>query len=259
MGPRRLTLSPSPFLENGGIGNNVPFLAAAMNATPNPPSQAESATPLGRHAAHPHVKHVALYRLRNAAIVALFAFALLIPKIIHLRRNERSWFAFRVVLAIVGAALVLLPLALWDSYLLSVLGLTMFVTAILLPSARPDTTANEKARELGALAVVNGGEYQPGNAPASPVQLYVGVENIWALDQHFQPLLVIPVRELSLVRAECAKGFWSLRLRWADHAADFSYRGIFAEHLVRTAEKTLHTVVRPALPAIPQRSRAASA
>jgi hypothetical protein len=28
---------------------------------------------------------------------------------------------------------------------------------------------------------------------------------------------------------------------------------------VRTAEKTLHTVVRPALPAIPQRSRAASA
>src|SRR5271163_4710527 len=87
-------------------------------------------------------------RLRNAGIVALFAIVLLIPKIVHLRRSTRSWFAFRIALAVVGASFVLLPLALWDSYLLAVVGLAMFVSAILLPSARPDTTSDEKAREL---------------------------------------------------------------------------------------------------------------
>jgi hypothetical protein len=215
-------------------------------------------------AAHPSkvktpARNVTLARVRNAAIVGIFAVALLIPKIVHLRRNERSWFAFRIILAIVGAAWVLLPLAFWDGYLLSVLGLTMFISAILLPSARPDTTADEKARELGALVVVNGGEYQPGNAPTAAVQLYTGVENVWALDKHFQPLLVIPVRELTDAHAEFSAGLWYLRLQWADHAAEFSYRGIFAEHLAHVAESALQSVMRPALPAIPQRRRAASA
>jgi hypothetical protein len=201
---------------------------------------------------------LAYTRLRNAGIVSLFAIALLIPKIVHLRRNERSWFAFRIALAVVGASFVLLPLALWDSYLLSVVGLAMFISSILLPSALPDKTADEKARELGALVVVDGGEYQPGNAPPSRVMLYTGIENIWALDEHFQPLLVIPVRELTLANAEFAAGSWHLRLRWADHAAELSYRGIFAEHLSRLAESTVRSVMRTALPVIPQR-RAASA
>ncbi|MGA2811341.1 MAG: hypothetical protein ABSG16_08085 [Candidatus Acidiferrum sp.] len=231
-----------------------------MTATPNPTPQAQRGTPAAPpgSAGKTRARNIPLTRLRNAAIVALFACALLVPKIIHLRRNERSWFAFRVALAIVGASLVLLPLALWDSYLLSVVGLAMFITAILLPSARPDTTADEKARELGALVVVNGGEYQPGNAPAARVQFFTGVENIWALDKHLQPLLVIPVRELTTARAESAAGVWYLRLEWADHSAEFSYRGIFAEHLARVAESTLHSVMRPALPVLPQR-RAASA
>jgi len=107
--------------------------------------------------------------------------------------------------------------------------------------------------------VVNGGEYQPGNAPTAAVQLYTGVENVWALDKHFQPLLVIPVRELTDAHAEFSAGLWYLRLRWADHAAEFSYRGIFAEHLAHVAESALRSVMRPALPAIPQRRRAASA
>jgi hypothetical protein len=201
---------------------------------------------------------VAAAKLRNAGIIGLFAMVMLVPKIVHLRRNARSWFAFRIVLAVAGASFVLLPLALWDSYLLAVVGLGMFITAILLPSARPDTTADEKARELGALVVVNGGEYQPGNAAAAGVELYTGVENIWALDKHFQPLLVIPVRELTSARAEGRSGEWYLRLRWADHAAEFSYRGIFAEHLARVAEATVQSVMRPALPVLPQR-RAASA
>jgi hypothetical protein len=231
-----------------------------MNTDSNPAAKIENtSTPvIHRPAAKMPGSRLAFTRLRNAGIVGLFAVALLIPKIVHLRRNEGSWFAFRIVLAVVGASFVLLPLALWDSYLLSVVGLAMFVGAILLPSAKPDTTADEKARELGALVVVNGGEYQPGNAPASRAMLYVGVENIWALDAHFQPLLVIPVRELTAAKAEITAGAWYLRLRWADHAAELSYRGIFAEHLAHVAESTVQSVMRAALPVIPQR-RAASA
>ena len=236
-------------------------LPSSANPVPRPDQGSATAPtrPIQRLAAAKLPSEKLLFtRMRNTAIVALFAVALLIPKIIHLRRSERSWFAFRIALGMFGASLVLLPLALWGSYLLGVVGLAMFVGAILLPSARPDTTADEKARELGALVVVNGGEYQPGNAPAAPVQLFAGVENIWALDRHFQPLLVIPVRELTVAKVENHSGVWLLQLRWADHSAEFTYRGIFAEHLARVAETTLHSVMRPTLPVIPQR-RAASA
>jgi len=231
-----------------------------MTTESNPAAPLENTSDrnLQLHGTKVPARKLAYTRLRNAGIVSLFAVALLIPKIVHLRRSTRSWFAFRIALAVVGASFVLLPLALWDSYLLAVVGLAMFITAILLPSARPDTTADEKARELGALVVVNGGEYQPGNAPASRAMLYTGVENIWALDEHFQPLLVIPVRELTAAKAEFAAGTWYLRLRWADHTAELSYRGIFAEHLAHVAESTVQSVMRPALPVIPQR-RAASA
>ncbi len=230
-------------------------MSAPSNLTHRP---AASTDLLEDHAGHPQVRRIVFARMRNAAIVGLFACAMLIPKIIHLRRSERSWFAFRIALAIVGASLVLLPLAFWDGYLFSLLGLAMFIGAILLPSARPDTTAEEKARELGALVVVDGGEYQPGNAAAAAVQLFTGVENIWALDKHFQPLLVIPVRELTYARAEFGVGVWHLRLHWAEHAAEFSYGGIFGEHLAHVAEGTVRSVMRPALPAVPKQ-RAASA
>lgn len=235
-----------------------------MNANLSPIPQAErSAAPVVRSLAPQTVSlgRLTVSRTRNVAIVGLFAVAMLIPKIIHLRRSQRSWFAFRIALAAVGASFVLLPLALWNSYLISVLGLAMFISSILLPSARPDTTVDEKARELGALMVVNGGQYQPGNALAAPVQLFTSVDNIWALDGHFHPLLVVPTRELTSARAEgSVKGNWFLRIAWADHAAEFSYRGMFAEHRARIAERTLQSVMRPPLveTTVPKR-RAASA
>ena len=197
-------------------------------------------------------------RFRNTLVGALFAIVLLVPKVLHLRRNAHSWMFFRIFLGIAGAALVLLPLGLGNSYVLSLVGLAMFVAAILLPPAKPHTSADDKARELGALVVVNGGSYQSKNARAAMVQLFVGAERIWALDAHFQPLLVIPVDELTSARAEKSDGRWLLKVVWADRTAEFSHRGVFAEHLARVAESTLHSVMRPSLPVIPQ-TRAASA
>ena len=189
---------------------------------------------------------------------ALFALAQLMHNLLHLRRNPRSWLVFRAALGFTGAALVVLPLSLWNSWIAAIVGLAMFTAAILLPPAKTGTSADRTARELGALVIVTGGEYQPGNAPAAAVQIFVGAENIWALDSRFQPLLVIPTSQISSVRAEESAGLWNLQIRWLDHTAEFSYRGIFAELLARRAETSLRAVM-PAAPPLAPKRRAAGA
>jgi hypothetical protein len=197
-------------------------------------------------------------RLRNTAIGALFAIVLLVPKVLRIRRDERSWTAFRILLGVAGAALVVLPLAFWNSWLAAIAGLAMFLTAALLPPARPDSQVDDKAKELGVLVVVNGGKYQPGAGPAASARLFIGADNIWALDLHLHPLLIIPASEISSVRAEETPSGWVVRVRWMDRMGEFSYTGIFAEHLARVAESTIRGVMRSALPIFP-RSRAAGA
>jgi hypothetical protein len=197
-------------------------------------------------------------RLHNFAIGALFALVLLIPKLLRIRRNASSWMAFRVVLGFAGAALVVLPLGLWNNWLAAIVGLGMFLASILLPPARPHAVPDSKASELGALVVVNGGKYQPANAAPAPVQLFVGAERISVLDSHFRPLLVIPAAEITSAMAIQKMDCWVLQVRWSDNAAEFSYQGIFAEHLARVAQSTLGSVVHSPLPILP-RSRAASA
>jgi len=217
-------------------------------------------------------------RLRNFALGALLALVLLLPKLLNIRRDRRSWLAFRILLAIAGASLVTLPLSLWNSWHAAIAGLAMFLAAILLPAAKPDTTLADTAARLGALVIVNGGSYQVENGqleygqleygqlengqlengPPSAVQLFVCTERIWALDFHQHPLLVIPTAQISSATAAESAGDWIVRIRWADHTADFHYRGIFAEHLARVAESTLRSIIHPPLPVLPQK-RAATA
>jgi hypothetical protein len=197
-------------------------------------------------------------RARNLAIGALFSVVLLVPKLLRIRGNERSWTAFRILLGISGAALVILPLSLWNSWLAAIAGLAMFLVSILLPPAKPNHGVDDKARELGALVVVNGGEYQPRNAAAAAVRLFAGMDKISALDSQLRPLLIIPAAEISSVNAEEIQNGWVVRVRSSTEAAEFSYRGIFAEHLARVAESTIRSVMRTPLPVLP-RSRAAGA
>ena len=197
-------------------------------------------------------------KLRQFAIGVLFALVLLIPKILHVRRNPRSWLVFRIFLGMAGAALVLLPVGLGTSFVPALIGLAMFTSAILLPPAKPDTSADCKARELGALVVVNGGRLNQREASSFAAQLFVGDEHISVRDPQLQPVLEIPVSEITLARAEESHDCWFLRVDWVDKTAVFSYRGVFAEHLARVAETTIRSVMRPALPVLPQR-RAAGA
>ncbi len=201
-------------------------------------------------------------KLKTIFIGALFALVLLVPKLLHLRRDPRAWLAFRIVLGLAGAALVVFPLGLWKSWLLPIVGLAMFMTAVLLPPARPDYSVDEKARELGALVVVNGGEYQPGNGLPAAVRLFVGAERIWVLDGAFRPALVIPVGEIRTLRTFPASNQAQLRIEWHDHAAEFTYHGFFAPHLAGVAETTIRGVLPAAFPILEQQkpqSRAARA
>ena len=197
-------------------------------------------------------------KLRHLVVGTLFLLVLLIPKVLHLRRNPRSWMLFRIFLAIAGAALVIIPLGAWSSYVPAILGLAMFVSAILLPAAKSFTGAADKARELGALVVVNGGRFKLGDEPSFAAQLFVGAEHVRVLDSHLQSCLEIPVGKITSALAEESHGHWFLRINWANKTAAFLYRGVFAEHLARVAESTIQSVVRPALPVLPQR-RAAGA
>jgi hypothetical protein len=199
----------------------------------------------------------ALARLQKMFIGALFAGVLLVPKILNLRRDERSWTAFRVLLGIAGAGLVILPLAFWNSWLAAIAGLALFLTAALLPPASANITAGDKARELGALIVVNGGKTRMSNV-AVPVRLLVGTENIWALDSHLQTRRIIPVAEVSSVYSEETENGWVVRLRRPNSVEEFAYRGVFAEHFAKVAENTILGVMRPGLPVQPK-ARAASA
>jgi hypothetical protein len=197
-------------------------------------------------------------KLRHLAVGALFALVLLIPKMLHVRRNPRSWMLFRIFLAVAGAVLVIFPLGAWSSYAPAIIGLAMFVSAILLPRARPFDDASDKVRELGALVVVNGGRFKVGDAPSFAAQLFVGADHIRVLDARLQSFLEIPVGEITSARAEESHSRWFLRINWTNKTAAFLYRGVFAEHLARVAESTIQSVMRPALPVLPQ-SRAASA
>ena len=199
-----------------------------------------------------------LARLRRAVIGALFALVLLIPKLLRIRGNARSWMAFRIILAFAGAALVILPLSLWNSWLAGIAGLAMFLAAILLPPAKPYAAPDDKARELGALVVVNGGRFQVHDSAPVPVRLFVGLDKIWALDPQLHALLVIPVIGISSVLALRRNRCWLLQVRWPQNAAEFFFDGFFAEHLARVAEATLSGVMRSPLPML-SRSRAAGA
>jgi hypothetical protein len=203
-------------------------------------------------------QETAAARLRNFGLSTVFALVLLLPKLLNLRRDRRSWLAFRIVLAVAGASLVILPLSLWNSWHAGIAGLALFLAAILLPDAKRDTTLTDTAARLGALVIVNGGDYQPADEQPLAAHLFICPERIWALDSHLRPLLVIPTSQIVSATAAESAGDWILRVRWDERTADFHYRGIFAEHLARVGESTLRSVIHAPLPILPQK-RAATA
>ncbi len=213
-----------------------------------------STTPRAITAEHENLLH----RVKNALGAAFFLLIQRSPRLLRLHRNEQSWTLFRIALGCFGAALVILPLSLWHGYFTALFGLFLFVLSILLPPAELESATDRKAREMGAQTVVSGGEYQPGNAPATQAQLFISPSHTWALDKNFDPLVVITTAEISSLDVEPYLDRWLLRVRWGDHKAEFTYKGIFAERFARLAEESLRQANLATLPA-PDKHRAAHA
>jgi hypothetical protein len=168
------------------------------------------------------------------------------PSLLRLHRNEQSWTLFRIALAVFGAALVVLPLGLWKGWITAIFGLVLFVTAILLPPPDTESATDRKARELGAHTVVSGGEYRVGNAAATPVRLFISPAHVWALDKHFDPVVVILTAEIFRITVKSSEDRWLLGIRSAEHRTEFCFEGFFAERFARLAEESIRSAV-PAL------------
>ena len=203
-----------------------------------------------------------LQRFSNTVGAGIFLLVQRFPRLLKFQRSENSWSIFRLILGCFGAALVVLPLSFWIGWVTGIVtplvGMFFFIASILLPPPETESDTDRKARELGATTMVNGGQYQPGNAPAAQARFFLSRENIWALDKNFDPLLVIPTSELSSVFVDSLEDRWLLHIRWADHKAEFSYDGMFAERFARLAEQSIRSLLPCSLSGPLKRSATAS-
>jgi hypothetical protein len=201
----------------------------------------------------------AAFRLRQAVRDAVFAVVQLAPKAKQLQQNPSTWFAIRLALGTLGAALVVLPLSLGNFLVLPILGLALFLAATLLPPSPHDVSDDEIARELGAQIVLNGGDYQAGSVLGFPAKLFVGEEEVCVLDPLHRTLVVIPLAKIASADAEETDGKWAFRVRWSGEEALFRYDGMFAEQFAKTAQDTVRGRMRRAEPPVKAMSRAAGA
>src|SRR5215467_9491033 len=79
-----------------------------------------------------------LARFRDSAADSLFQVSRAFPKFLALRSTPSAWTAFRAVLGVIGAGLVVLPLSLWNAWAFAPVGLVLFLLAVLLPPIRHD-------------------------------------------------------------------------------------------------------------------------
>jgi hypothetical protein len=186
------------------------------------------------------VRPVGLFqRIKSFSGAATFLLIRRFPKLIQLHRNQKSWTLLRIALGCFGAALVVLPLSLWQGWITAIFGLFLFVASILLPPAQLESDTDRKANELGAHIIVSGGRYQPGNGLPTEARLFISPAHVWALDTHFNPLVVVQTSEISLLSVEPRENAWVLRARWAEHKAEFWFEGFFAERFARLAEDSI--------------------
>jgi len=177
---------------------------------------------------------------------------------LHPRRSLRSWFAFRLFLGFFGAGLVLLPLALPQSWIASIIGLAIFLTSILLPPLGETESEPQLSRPLAGQLVLTGAEFSSGSAIAIPVKLFVDSEQILAMKPDLQPAAVVPLAPLSAVFLQRTEHSWLLILQSPAGETVFSFRGVFAERNVRRAESAIRGFVR-SLPPEKPKTRAATA
>jgi hypothetical protein len=206
-------------------------------------------------------------RFRDSVADSLFFVSRTFPKVLTLRSSPGAWTGFRILLGIAGAALVVLPLSLWNAWALAPVGLALFLLAVLLPPLRQDRASAQAIEKLGAYMVLDGGNFCAGadsvqnsidDEPCA-VNFYLTPTRVWALDSQLRPLAVIPANEISMATAFPSQSDWILRVRWQENSAEFIFDGLFAERRARLAEAGLRHLIQQEEHSLTARARAKAA
>lgn len=189
-------------------------------------------------------------RLRRAALWLIFGSILMIPKINRLRRHARAWNFGRSLAGLAGLAMIAIGVVQQHKFAMIALGALALLLALLLAPERPKLSVDARARELGALVVVDGGVYSGDAQAPHRVKLFIGSDRVWVLNSALAVLSEIPLQQLRELIVEPAGSGWKLRLACAHSAAEFLYQGNFAEHLARVADETLRSRLHRELPVL---------
>ena len=195
-------------------------------------------------------------RLRRGAIWLLFSAVLLIPETLSMRRRPHTWNAMRSALALLGALLIAASLSGHVRAWAVVAGAALLLFAAFVTPERPRLSVDARARELGAVVVVQGGTYRAEDGkPRRNTRLFVGPARLHVLDAQLRVLAEIPVAGLTEVRAMPDGRNWKFEMRWGrpgipgpQTVAELIFEGPFAEHFARVAESTVHSQIPNPLP-----------
>jgi hypothetical protein len=191
-----------------------------------------------------------LARLRRGALWVIFALVLIIPKANRLRRHRRGWNFGRLITGLAGIAVLARGAASGHHLALLVTGAVLLLLALALAPKRADFSIDERARQLGALIVVDGGRYVDGAGKLRPAKLFIGPDRLWVLNPALQVLLELPLIQIRALTVEPADAVWRFRLDCNHAATEFLYEGSFAEHLARVADETLRSQLYRELPVL---------
>ena len=170
-----------------------------------------------------------------------------------------------------GAALVVLPLSLWNAWAFAPVGLALFMLAVLLPPLRRDRGTKQTIEQLGAYLVLDAGNFSGASGSSATnsgaveksqaVNFYLTPTRIWALDGELRPMVVMPASEISMATAFPSESDWILRVRWQQNSAEFIFDGLFSERRARLAEAGLRHLIqqKEQSPAAQTRAKAAGA
>jgi hypothetical protein len=189
-------------------------------------------------------------RLRRGVLWVIFGVVLLIPKLNGLRRRRRAWNFVRIILGTAGAALFALGEARGHGFGLLLAGTALLVIALVVGAEHSGLSVDARAKELGALIVVEGGGYMDEARKTHRVRLFVGPDRLCALDADLHVLLEIPMQQIRNLAAAASGGGWSVRVEWEQGKTEFMYEGTFAEHLARVAEATVRSCLHRELPVL---------
>ena len=202
--------------------------------------------------------------LKKAALSVLFTAILIIPKVRALRRKIWEWSAVRLLVAGLGCLLGWRYKHAHGGLADLVFGIAFMAFGLLVRAKPRAKSVDAQAREFDALVVLNGGAFIPHGAdrPARIVSIFVNPDRLFVVDEREHTLEEIPMVRVRKLEArpvplpgenEAEAQTWELAISWESNemrTARFRYEGVFAEHLARVAENTVHNLLRKDLPVL---------